>query len=148
MRRSNGIALGTKKYFIISGEIWFSNLDILVAWACIFLWWIEAELSFFNEDDLSLSVIFNAYSCKELILLLTPLLRNIQIKEQNPHWDVTNAFITVFLFSGHMYWAILASEFSFWLAFLQRLFMWSSKESLESKTTSTSSFYVKALLSI
>ena len=61
--------------------------------ACIFLWWIETELSFFsrssNEDDLSLYVIFDALSCKECILLLRPLLWNIQAKAGfNYHYKI------------------------------------------------------------
>ena len=43
-------------------------------------------------------------------MLWRPLLLNIQTNEQYPNWNVPNFFITVFLFSGHMY-GILANEF-------------------------------------
>ena len=98
---------GAKIYFIISGAILFLTLNISVARACIFLWWIETELSFFNRfsngDDLSPYVILNALSCKEFILLLRLLLWNIQTKGQYPNWDVIYAFITVFLFSRQVF---------------------------------------------
>ena len=49
--------LGTKISFIISGAILFLTLNISVAMACIFLWWIEPLLSFLNrswkKDDLT-----------------------------------------------------------------------------------------------
>ena len=68
LRRSYGLILWAKCFFIISGAILFFILNIAVARACVFLWWIEWELSFFgrswNEDDLSLYVILNALSWK------------------------------------------------------------------------------------
>ena len=76
---------------------------------CILLWWIETELSFFNrswnEDYLSPYVILNALSFKEYILLLRPLLWNIQTKGQYPNWDIIYAFITVFLFFKTNVWS-------------------------------------------
>ena len=93
---SYGFVLGGKSSFIISGAILFLTLKISVARACIFLWWLESELSFFNrsiQDNLSPYVIVNAHSCKACILLLRPLLWSIQAKGQCPNWDVTNAFI-------------------------------------------------------
>ena len=119
-RRSYGLALGAKSYFIISSAILFLILNISVARACIFLKWIETELPFFNrswiEDDFSPYVNINALLCKAFILLLRLLLWNIQIK-------VTNAIITVFLFSRYMDGTTLANALSFWIAFLQRLFI-------------------------
>ena len=121
------------------------NFNISVARACIFLWWIETGLSFFNksqnEDDLWPHVILNALSCKEFILLLKPLLWNIQIKGQYPNWDVTNVFVTVFLFLRHIYEPTIANTLGFWLVFFffLRLLMWSSKESFESNIMSSSS---------
>ena len=113
---------------------------------CILLWWIETELSFFNrswnEDDLSPYVILKALSFKEYILLLRPLLWNIQTKGQYPNWDIIYAFITVFLFFlRQMCGAILADALSFWLAFLQRLFVWYSKESFEPKIIPAHSYF-------
>ena len=88
--------------FIISSAILFLALNISVAMGCIFLWWIETELFFlnksWNKDDTSLYFILNRHPYKGLILLVRPLLWNIQTKGQHPSWDVTNAFITVFLF--------------------------------------------------
>ena len=76
---------------------------------CILLWWIETELSFFNrswnEDDLSPYVILKALSFKEYILLLRPLLWNIQTKGQYQNWDIIYAFITVFLFFKTNVWS-------------------------------------------
>ena len=83
---------------------------------------------------------FNALSWKEFILLLRLLLCSIQTRGQDPKRNIIYAFITVFLFSRHMYEAVLANALSFWLAFLQRLFMWSSKESFKSKIIPSSSF--------
>ena len=120
----------SKKLFHIRCNIIF-NFEHLRARACIFLWWIETELSFlnssWNEDDLSPYVILNTLSCKEFILLLKPLLRNIQTKGQYPNWDVNKCFHNCLPFSRHMYEATLANVLSFWLAFLQSLSMWSLK---------------------
>ena len=90
-------------------QYYFLTLNISVAIACIFLWWIETEFYFFNrswnEDDLSPYVILNALSCKEFVLLLRPLLWNIQTKGQYPNWDATNPFITVSLFFKTHLWS-------------------------------------------
>ena len=67
------------------------------------------------NDDLSPYAILNAVPCKEFILLLRPLLRNIQSKGRYPNWDVTYAF--KILFSRHMYGAIVANALSDWLRF-------------------------------
>ena len=105
----------------------------------MFLWWIEASV-IFSQRFLRRKMIYHR------------ILWNIQTKRQNRNWNVTNAFIAVFLFSRNVYGAILASALSFWLVFfLQRLFMWSSKDSFESKTLPSSSFLfsdMMALLSI
>ena len=54
--------------FIISGAILFLTLNISVARACIFLWWIETELSFSTGLEMKMS-----YHCK---LFLTLFHRN------------------------------------------------------------------------
>ena len=64
-------------------------------------------------------------------------------KEQYPNWDIIYAFITVFVFSRHMYVASLANMLSFWL---KRLFMWSSKGSFESKIIPSSSFLLSDMM--
>ena len=112
-----GLIFGSKSSFTISGAILFLTLNISVAGACTFLWCIETQLSFFSrsssEDDLSPYVTLNVLSCKEFISLLRALLRNIHTKGQYPFWDIIHAFITVFLFSRHMYGATLANALSF-----------------------------------
>ena len=67
------------------------------------------------NDDLSPYAILNAVPCKEFILLLRPLLWNIQTKRRYPNWDVTYAF--KILFSRHIHGAILANALSVWLRF-------------------------------
>ena len=131
----------------MSGAI-FLTLKISVARACILLWRIETDLSFFNrswnEDDLSPYVIYNALSCKGFTLLLIPLLWNIQAKLQSPNWDVTNAFITVFLFLRHMDGATLANALSFCF------FCWGClrdlQKSFESKSITSSSFLLSDMM--
>ena len=83
------------------------------------------------------------------MLLLRAVLWNIQAKGQYANWDVTNAFIAAFLF----FKTHVRSNSSYYVGvltfFVQRLFMWSSKECFESKVIpSSSSYFQMALLSI
>ena len=121
----------------------FLTLNISVTGAGIFLWWVETELSFlnrsWNKDDIKPYVILNVLSYEEFILLLRLLLWNIQTKEQYPNWDVTNAFTSYFLFSRHMCETTLPNV-------LPWLFMWSWKDSCESKTIPSSSFLFSEMM--
>ena len=75
-----------------------------------------------------------------------PLPWNIQANRQYTYCDVTNAFITIFLFSRAMQGAtFLCVEFLTCLTF-EFLQMWSSKEKFEWRTVLNSSFLFSVLL--
>ena len=100
-----------------SGATLFLTLNLLVARACIFLWWIETEFLFFYKQILKSRSWnhFTSYSWRCIgyrIYFNIPLPWNIQVNRQYRYCDVTNAFITIFPFSRDIYGAtFLCVEF-------------------------------------
>ena len=138
VKRPNGIILGVKSSFIISGAILFLTLIISVTRACIFLWWIETELFLLKMTyDRMLFITL----VRGMILLLLALLWNIRLSKLGCYKCLHNYFF--FLYTCTEQFLLL--HFIFWSAFLQELFMWSSKESFESKTIARSALPMLAL---
>ena len=65
----------------------------------MFLWWILNDISLLSKSSkelmFSLQTTDNDRLCKRLILLMTPLIWNIRIKEQWSNYDSMNTFLFV-----------------------------------------------------
>ena len=139
----------SKKLFHIRCNIIF-NFEHLRVRACIFLWWIETELSFlnrsWNEDDLPPYVILNTLPCKEFILLLKPLLRTFRLRDNTQIEMLTNVFTTVYLFQDICMKQLLLKRWVFDLLFyrvyLCDLWSGSSKDVIKIKITTIQRYII------
>ena len=125
-----------------------STLNISIASACRFLWFIETELSFSNtsskDERLSLQINRRHISCN-LVILLYVLLRYIHINGQYLNWAMKKAFTANIFLLKSMNGVILDMAFNLCDAFLQMFYRCVIEMSIYCQKTSLKVFHKSCL---